>query len=105
MFLNLHKEFIITVYNVPYNIEFSESFKILAVFATGARDGFIMIWDIRANHSDQPKPDNCIANAHSIGGMGSTRRKPHTQTSRAQSITGLVFQDDFTLISCAAGDG
>ncbi|TGZ54166.1 Protein lethal(2)denticleless [Temnothorax longispinosus] len=76
-----------------------------AVFATGARDGFIMIWDIRANHSDQPKPDNCIANAHSIGGTGNTRRKSHTQTSRAQSITGLVFQDDFTLISCAAGDG
>lgn len=76
-----------------------------AVFATGARDGFIMIWDIRANHSanQQPKPDNCIANAHSIGGTGNARRK--SQASRAHSITGLVFQDDFTLISCAAGDG
>ncbi|XP_011882145.1 PREDICTED: protein lethal(2)denticleless [Vollenhovia emeryi] len=78
-----------------------------AVFATGARDGFIMIWDIRASHSNQPKPDNCIANAH--GCMGSTRRKScsrsYAQTSRMQSITGLVFQDDFTLISCAAGDG
>ncbi|KAL0100334.1 hypothetical protein PUN28_019595 [Cardiocondyla obscurior] len=76
-----------------------------AVFATGARDGFIMIWDIRANHSDLPRPDNCIANAHSVGSTGNTRRKSHTQTSRSQSITGLVFQDDFTLISCAAGDG
>ncbi|XP_028049045.1 protein lethal(2)denticleless isoform X2 [Monomorium pharaonis] len=76
-----------------------------AVFATGARDGFIMIWDIRASHSCQPKPDNCIVNAHSIGGTGSTRRRSHTQASRAHSITGLVFQDDFTLISCAAGDG
>ncbi|XP_025265916.1 protein lethal(2)denticleless isoform X1 [Camponotus floridanus] len=75
-----------------------------AVFATGARDGFIMIWDIRANHSDQPKPDNCIANAHSVGNTGK-RRKVHSQASRAQSITGLVFQDDFTLLSCAAGDG
>lgn len=64
-----------------------------------------MIWDIRANHNDQPKPDNCIANAHSISCTGNTRRKLHTQVSRAQSITGLVFQDDFTLISCAAGDG
>ncbi|XP_012060071.1 PREDICTED: protein lethal(2)denticleless, partial [Atta cephalotes] len=76
-----------------------------AVFATGARDGFIMIWDIRANHSDEPKPDNCIANAHSYGSVSNTRRKSHTQASRAHSITGLVFQDDFTLISCAAGDG
>jgi len=82
----------------------SKSFKILAVFATGARDGFIMIWDIRANHSDQPKPDNCIANAHSVGNTGK-KRKVHSQASRAQSITGLVFQDDFTLLSCAAGDG
>ncbi|KAL6259452.1 hypothetical protein P5V15_009372 [Pogonomyrmex californicus] len=77
-----------------------------AVFATGARDGSIMIWDIRANHNDQPKPDNCIANAHSIGGsMVNSRRKTPVQASRAQSITGLVFQDYFTLISCAAGDG
>lgn len=80
-------------------------FKNIAVFATGARDGFIMIWDIRANHTDQPKPDNCIANAHSIVSTGHTRRKIHSQASRAQSITGLVFQDDFTLLSCAAGDG
>ncbi|CAL1682833.1 unnamed protein product [Lasius platythorax] len=76
-----------------------------AVFATGARDGFIMIWDIRANHTDQPKPDNCIANAHSIGSTRNTKRKANSQASRAQSITGLVFQDDFTLLSCAAGDG
>jgi len=88
------------------NLEYLRIFQIfLAVFATGARDGFIMIWDIRANHSDEPKPDNCIANAHSYGSVSNTRRKSHTQASRAHSITGLVFQDDFTLISCAAGDG
>ncbi|XP_050464252.1 LOW QUALITY PROTEIN: protein lethal(2)denticleless [Cataglyphis hispanica] len=76
-----------------------------AVFATGARDGFIMIWDIRANHTDQPKPDNCIANAHSVGSTGNMKRKAYSQASREHSITGLVFQDDFTLLSCAAGDG
>jgi len=65
-----------------------------------------MIWDIRASHRcDHPKPDNCTANAHNFGSTSNMRRKSHTQASRAHSITGLVFQDDFTLISCAAGDG
>ncbi|KAK1126432.1 hypothetical protein K0M31_005069 [Melipona bicolor] len=77
-----------------------------AVFATGARDGTIMVWDIRANHCEYPKPDNCIANAHDIGTISNARqRRTISYGSRAQSITGLVFQDDFTLISCAAGDG
>ncbi|XP_015601565.1 protein lethal(2)denticleless [Cephus cinctus] len=78
-----------------------------AVFATGARDGAIMIWDIRANHNDLPKPDNCIFNAHGMRQTGSTKyhRRALSAASRAQSITGLVFQDDFTLLSCTAGDG
>lgn len=77
-----------------------------AVFATGARDGSIMVWDIRANHYERPKPDNCIINAHNVGNISNVRqRRVITQSSRAQSITGLVFQDDFTLISCSAGDG
>ncbi|XP_050575282.1 protein lethal(2)denticleless [Bombus affinis] len=77
-----------------------------AVFATGARDGSIMVWDIRANHYERPKPDNCIINAHNVGNISNVRqRRVITHSSRAQSITGLVFQDDFTLISCSAGDG
>lgn len=60
-----------------------------------------MIWDIRANHSEHPKPDNCIFNAHDTGYMANTKKKE----SLSHSITGLAFQDDFTLISCAAGDG
>ncbi|XP_046813626.1 protein lethal(2)denticleless [Vespa crabro] len=77
-----------------------------AVFATGARDGSIMIWDIRANHSDQPKADNCISNAHSsISSNNNRHRKTLNHTSCTQSITSLAFQDDFSLLSCAAGDG
>ncbi|XP_066599319.1 protein lethal(2)denticleless isoform X2 [Prorops nasuta] len=72
----------------------------------GARDGAIMVWDIRANHINHPKPDNSIFGGHSIGPVGNTRhRRSFNHASRAQSITGLAFQDDFTLISCAAGDG
>lgn len=77
---------------------------ISAVFATGARDGVIMIWDIRAKHLHQPRPDNCIMYGHPNGSTFKKRRKL-LQPSRSQSITGLIFQDDFTLISCAAGDG
>ncbi|XP_012265340.2 protein lethal(2)denticleless [Athalia rosae] len=77
-----------------------------AVFATGARDGAIMVWDIRANHTNFPRPDNCIYNSHSaVSSNGTKSRRSHTQASRNHSITSLVFQDDFTLISCAAGDG
>ncbi|EFN76938.1 protein lethal(2)denticleless isoform X2 [Harpegnathos saltator] len=75
-----------------------------AVFATGARDGVIMIWDVRANHLSQPRPDNSITYGHPVGNTAKKRRKL-LQPSRSQSITGLTFQDDFTLISCAAGDG
>lgn len=65
-----------------------------------------MIWDIRANHYERPKPDNCISNAHNASTIGNVRqRRVISQVSRSQSITGLAFQNDFTLLSCAAGDG
>ena len=34
-----------------------------------------------------------------------SRRNKSTPTSRASSITSLVFQDQYHLISCGAGDG
>ncbi|XP_001602660.1 protein lethal(2)denticleless [Nasonia vitripennis] len=80
-----------------------------AVFATGARDGAIMIWDIRANYNLQPKPDNTIYNAHCADYSSRPRfhKNPRLQArnNQPQSITGLVFQDDNTLISCSTGDG
>uniref|UniRef100_A0AAG5DFV4 WD repeat-containing protein 55 homolog n=1 Tax=Anopheles atroparvus TaxID=41427 RepID=A0AAG5DFV4_ANOAO len=85
-----------------------------AVFATGGRDGAIIIWDVRAHLGANmlPRADNCIYSGHA-GGPGTPashrKRTRHTPKIPAQgcssSITGLVFQDDNTLISCGAGDG
>lgn len=88
-----------------------------AVFATGGRDGAILIWDTRAalNVGVMPRADNCIYSGHS-GGPGTPmssckRRSARHLTPKLQanvsssSITGLVFQDDTTLVSCGAGDG
>ncbi|KAL0831664.1 hypothetical protein ABMA28_002436 [Loxostege sticticalis] len=80
------------------------------VFATGARDGNILVWDVRTN--SQPtvilKPDNCLMNCHSSftpKTPGSHSKRPRIDNHRATSITGLVFQDDLTLISCGECDG
>lgn len=84
------------------------------VFATGGRDGAILIWDTRANLNMDltSRADNCIYSGHS-GGPGTpvSQRKKTTRTPKlghnatSSSITGLVFQDSNTLISCGAGDG
>ncbi|PZC74250.1 hypothetical protein B5X24_HaOG208145 [Helicoverpa armigera] len=81
-----------------------------SVFATGARDGHILLWDIRANNQPSVvlKPDNCLMNCHSSFNPktpGSHGKRPRIDTPRAISITGLVFQDDMTLISCGECDG
>ncbi|XP_044010229.1 protein lethal(2)denticleless-like [Aphidius gifuensis] len=76
-----------------------------AVFATGARGGAIMLWDIRVvAPNGKRKPYNCIANGHVCKSIDRQRDGSEVQ-SRAQSITDLIFQDDMTLISGAAGDG
>ncbi|BFG06266.1 protein lethal(2)denticleless [Drosophila madeirensis] len=85
-----------------------------AVFATGGRDGAILIWDIRANLNMDltSRVDNCIYSGHT-GGPGTpvSQRKQRSRTPKmsasatSSSITGLAFQDDNTLISCGAGDG
>ncbi|XP_050072819.1 protein lethal(2)denticleless [Anopheles maculipalpis] len=85
-----------------------------AVFATGGRDGAILIWDIRAQVGLDmtPRADNCIFSGHAGGpGTPSSHRKRTRQTPKipaqgcSSSITGLAFQDGNTLISCGAGDG
>ncbi|XP_017472349.1 PREDICTED: protein lethal(2)denticleless [Rhagoletis zephyria] len=84
-----------------------------SVFATGGRDGAIIIWDTRANLNVDltPRADNCIYSGH-VGGPGTpmsqkkrTRTPKMTANATSSSITGLAFQDTNTLISCGAGDG
>ncbi|XP_065088153.1 protein lethal(2)denticleless [Ochlerotatus camptorhynchus] len=85
-----------------------------AVFATGGRDGVIVLWDSRAffGSTMAPRADNCIYSGHAGGpGTPSGYRKRTRATPKippnvcSSSITGLAFQDDNTLISCGAGDG
>lgn len=80
------------------------------MFATGARDGVIMLWDTRVQRNQLAiRPDNFICNSHSApgtpGNTSGNRSRKKTTPSRASSITGLVFQDTHSLISCGAGDG
>ncbi|XP_018331822.1 protein lethal(2)denticleless [Agrilus planipennis] len=82
-----------------------------SVFATGGRDGTILTWDARSNQSLIGKVDRCLYNTHRFNKSLSTskpKRKKNimcTAVSGADSVTGLVFQDEYSLISCGAGDG
>lgn len=80
-------------------------------FATGGRDNAILIWDTRAQ-PNQGKADNRITGGHASGpGTPQAYRKSTRQTPKlpphasSSSITGLAFQDDYTLVSCGGGDG
>ncbi|XP_030758524.1 protein lethal(2)denticleless-like isoform X1 [Sitophilus oryzae] len=81
-----------------------------SVFATGSRDGNIILWDTRTEqHSFIGVPDRIILNSHA----GKDTHTPSKSRKKLQScvnsgiksVTGLVFQDYNTLISCGAGDG
>ncbi|XP_065184748.1 denticleless protein homolog [Sycon ciliatum] len=90
------------------------------VFASGARDGHIMLWDLRVNRSagDQPyqvKPCSQLFNAHSSLGMAasSTSARPslkrsnrsQAETAGRQSVTAVLFRDDRCIVSAGGGDG
>lgn len=78
------------------------------VFASGGRDGQIIIRDSRSRHCCFVKDfDDRIVNSHNFGSPSSSKLRKNQrciQTS-VKSVTGLVFQDETKLISCGAGDG
>ncbi|XP_056629745.1 protein lethal(2)denticleless isoform X1 [Diorhabda sublineata] len=80
-----------------------------SVFATGGRDGNIILWDTRTNTSSfVGKADGIISNSHisKVFTPSKSKKKFNTPTnSRIKSVTGLVFQENNTLISCGGGDG
>lgn len=86
------------------------------VFATGGRDGAIFIWDLRSSPNSDiiQKVDNKIYSAHV--GCGPTTPSSRRSRNRSltpklpsnisnSSVTGLVFQDENSLISCGPADG
>lgn len=86
------------------------------VFATGARDGDIMFWDIRTNPcrtnvSEEEgfrsvKADDIIRFSHLKSALhGLSRNKTAEKALRnSQSISSVVFQDPSAVISCSSTD-
>lgn len=80
-----------------------------SLFASGSRDGSIMVWDVRG--SFQLKAENVIKNAHPIQAVTEVKtsrtkkRATPSTTSGVSSVTSVLFQNDYTLISAGAADG
>ncbi|EDO44039.1 predicted protein, partial [Nematostella vectensis] len=81
-------------------------------FATGARDGNIMVWDTRCNQRrDHYQPVNTIYSAHTqqlttpMRARKRSRRASTPQPDSQQSVTAVVFHGDDLLISAGAMDG
>lgn len=86
-----------------------------AVFCTGARDGNIMIWDMRCTKKDgyykQVKQINGAHNKAEANSLFKGKKKRSSNRGMApsvdsqQSVTVVVFRDEHTLISSGAVDG
>ncbi|XP_077567362.1 denticleless protein homolog [Stigmatopora nigra] len=86
-----------------------------AVFSTGARDGNILVWDIRCSKKDGCyKPVKQIQGAHNKAESNHpSKTKKRRLSTRGmapsvdtqQSVTVVLFQDQHTLISSGAVDG
>ncbi|KAM6915707.1 denticleless protein homolog isoform 1-T2 [Xenentodon cancila] len=86
-----------------------------AVFCTGARDGNIMVWDIRCSKKDgfyrQVKQISGAHNKAETNSSSKTKKRRSGMRGMApsvdtqQSVTVVLFQDQYTLISSGAVDG
>ncbi|OCT79388.1 hypothetical protein XELAEV_18026201mg [Xenopus laevis] len=86
-----------------------------AVFSTGGRDGNIMVWDTRCNKKDGfYRQVNQITGAHNAIDKQTPskvkKRKPSIRglapsVDSQQSVTVVIFQDEYTVISAGAVDG
>ncbi|XP_050299207.1 protein lethal(2)denticleless isoform X2 [Anthonomus grandis grandis] len=82
-----------------------------SVFASGSRDGNIILWDTRTDlNSFIGKADCTIMNSHAgkdVNTPSKNKKKYNAMmaSSGIKSVTSLVFQNENSLISCGAGDG
>ncbi|XP_064622324.1 denticleless protein homolog A-like [Lineus longissimus] len=77
-------------------------------FASGARDGKIMLWDNRCGSLEGVSPISTINCAH--GPINNSTRKKRApkktgESVRLPSVTAVLFQDEYNLISSGATDG
>ncbi|XP_017779960.1 PREDICTED: protein lethal(2)denticleless [Nicrophorus vespilloides] len=81
-----------------------------SIFATGSRDGSIRVWDTRSIQASNliAASDRVIQHSHCKTTPTTWKKRLNyssSSVSAANSVTGLVFQNDNTLISCGSGDG
>jgi len=80
------------------------------VFATGSRDGSIMIWDTRCYKKDEVySAENVIRNAHCPPPNAGLTPQPKKKCKvgaqdSLQSVTVVLFQNENTLVSSGAAD-
>lgn len=77
------------------------------MFATGSRDGSLILWDTRSckKSSEIPiKPDQIIPSAAGTSAFVPKKRYCPKEASQPNSVTGLTFQSDNTLISSGSTD-
>uniref|UniRef100_A0A915PJR4 Uncharacterized protein n=1 Tax=Setaria digitata TaxID=48799 RepID=A0A915PJR4_9BILA len=77
------------------------------LFATGARDGTICIWDRREAQPNVVRPFNHLENTHPLLGpqrqsIGTKRRSRTSVSTSSKGITSLVHYDRNTLISASS---